>query len=183
MTVLPDRSRATGFRAFTTGIRNRFPHLGKDLAKILVAVACGAGFASLFTWGTGTDAPAITAHGIFLHNTALAVLALFLTHYGATLMMVLNGFWLGMGMVGSMAAAGVEKTLALTVVHVPLEVIAWALTIQGARVLWPVLLGAARKVHSWRDAGATLRGVLAAPFIFYVLAALAEWAEHALLER
>ncbi|MFW0773418.1 hypothetical protein ACLRGI_09625 [Paenarthrobacter nitroguajacolicus] len=154
-----------------------------DLLKITVAIACGIGFASLFTWGNGTDVASISASGILVHNASLALLALFLTHYGATVMMVLNGFWLGMGLVASVAAVGLPQTLALTVVHIPLEVIAWGLTIQGARLVWPLILGSGRKRHSWRHAARHLKGVLAAPLVFYILAALAEWAEHALLER
>ncbi|MEV7605890.1 hypothetical protein AB0N65_10680 [Paenarthrobacter sp. NPDC089322] len=175
--------RSTPRASFFGTLRARFPHLGVDLLKIFVALVCGAGFASLFRWDSGTDATTVTAHGIFLHNTALALLALFLTQYGATVMMILNGFWLGMGLVGSAASAGIQQTMALTVVHVPLEIVAWALTIQGARVLWPALLGVVRKEYSWRRLVAMLRGVLAAPIVFYVLAALAEWAEHAQLER
>lgn len=46
---------------------------------------------------------------------------LFLTHYGAMVMMILNGIWLGMGMVASTAAIGLHRTVLLTAVHIPLE--------------------------------------------------------------
>lgn len=125
----------------------------------------------------------ISAPRILLHNASLALLALFLTHYGAVVMMVLNGFWLGMGLVASTAASGLQHTLELTAVHIPLEIIAWALTIQGARLLWPTLLGVLQKKHTWLHLARTMRGILTAPIIFYIMAALAEWAEHALFER
>ncbi|MEV8147692.1 hypothetical protein AB0O52_06020 [Arthrobacter sp. NPDC080073] len=125
----------------------------------------------------------ISAPGIFLHNASLAVLALFLTHYGAIVMMILNGVWLGMGLVASTAAIGLHQTVALTAVHIPLEIVAWALTIQGARLFWPALLGIISGEHTWRHVFQKTREVLIAATTFYFLAALAEWAEHALLER
>lgn len=161
----------------------RFPYLGIDFLKILIAIVCGIGLASLFTWDSTSDLTSISAPGILLHNASLAVLALFLTHYGAIVMMILDGFWLGMGLVAATAAVGLQQTVALTVVHVPLETVAWALTIQGARLFWPTLLGTIRKEGTWRGMAQTMGEVLTAPAIFYILAALAEWAEHALLER
>jgi len=171
------------FKAFRDIMRSRFPNLGTDFLKILIAIGCGIGLASLFTWGSSSDVTSIGAPKILLHNASLAVLALFLTHYGAIVMMILNGFWLGMGLVASTAAVGLHKTVALTLVHIPLEIVAWALTIQGARLFWPALLGTFRKEHTWRHMAQKMREVLTAPATFYILAALAEWAEYALLER
>lgn len=173
----------TPIRTFRDVLRLRFPHLGNDLLKILAAVACGIGFAFLFTWGSSSDVTSISAPRILLHNASLAVVAILLTQYGAVVMMVLNGFWLGMGLVASTAAVGLQQTLALTVVHIPLEIIAWALTIQGARLFWPTLLGVVSRELTWRHMAQKMRVVLTAPIIFYILAALAEWAEHALFER
>lgn len=116
-------------------LRSRFPYLGTDFLKILFAIACGIGLASLFTW------------------------------------------------VASTAAIGIYQTVALTVVHIPLEIVAWALTIQGPRLFWPTLLGKIRGEHTWRHVSQKMREVLITAAIFYFLAALAEWAEHALLER
>jgi hypothetical protein len=56
-------------------LRSRFPYLGTDLLKILIAVACGIGLASLFTWGSSTDVTSMSAAGIFLHNGSLAAFA------------------------------------------------------------------------------------------------------------
>ena len=170
-------------KAFRGISRSRFPYLGADFLKILFAIACGIGLASLFTWGSSSDVTSISAPRILLHNASLAVLALFLTHYGAMVMMILNGIWLGMGMVASTAAIGLHQTVALTAVHIPLEIVAWALTIQGARLFWPTLLGVIRGEHTWRRMAQKMREVLITPATFYLLAALAEWAEHALLER
>lgn len=128
----------------------RFPYLGTDFLKILIAIVCGIGLASLFTWDSTSDVTTISAPRILLHNASLAVLALFLTNYGAIVMMVLNGFWLRMGLVAGTAAVGLQQTVALTVVHVPLESVAWALTIQGARLFWPTLPGTIRKKRTWR---------------------------------
>lgn len=171
------------FRTPFKALRSHFPYLGTDSLKILIAIACGIGFASLFTWGSSSDVTSISAPGILLHNASLAVLALFLTHYGAIVMMILNGFWLGMGLVASTAAVGLHQTVALTVVHVPLEIVAWTLTIQGARLFWPTLLGTVRGEHSWHRMAQKMRKIVTAPATFYILAALAEWAEQALLER
>ena len=164
-------------------LRSHFPYLGTDFLKIQIAIACGIGFASLFTWGSSSDVTSISVPGILLHNASLAVLALFLTHYGAIVMMILNGFWLGMGLVASTAAVGLHQTVALTAVHVPLEIVAWTLTIQGARLFWPTLLGRVRGEHSWHRMAQEMREIVTGPATFYFLAALAEWAEHALLER
>ncbi len=173
----------TPCRAFSGIMRSRFPYLVSDFLKILVAVVCGIGLASLFTWGSSSDVTSISAPRILLHNASLAVLALLLTHYGAIVMMILNGFWLGMGLAASTAAVGLHQTVALTAVHIPLEIVAWALTIQGARLFWPIFLRTLRGEHTWRHMAHNLREVLTAPATFYFLAALAEWAEHALLER
>lgn len=170
-------------RAPFKAVRSHFPYLGTDSLKILIAMACGIGFASLFTWGSSSDVTSISAPGILLHNASLAVLALFLTHYGAIVMMILNGFWLGMGLVASTAAVGLHQTVALTAIHVPLEIVAWTLTIHGARLFWPTLLGTVRGEHGWRHVAHKMCEVLIAAATFYFLAALAEWAEHALLER
>ncbi|MEW1819727.1 hypothetical protein AB0323_02900 [Arthrobacter sp. NPDC080031] len=164
-------------------LRSRFPYLGTDFLKILIAIGCGIGFASLFTWGSTSDMTSISAPGIFLRNASLAVLALFLTHYGAIVMMILNGVWLGMGLGASTAAIGLHQTVALTAVHIPLEIVAWALTIQGARLFWPALLGIISGEDNWRHVVQRTREVLIAAATFSFLAALAEWAEHALLER
>ena len=171
------------FRAFRDTLHFRFPHLGTDLLNILIAIVCGIGFAFLFAWDSASDITSMSAPRILLHNVSLALLALFLTHYGAIVMMILNGFWLGMGVVASAAAVGLQQTVALTVVHVPLEIVAWALTIHGARLFWPTLLGTIRKESTWRRMAQKMGEVVTAPAAFYILAALAEWAEHALLER
>ena len=77
-------SRLTnGVRTPFKALRSRFPYLGTDFLKILIAIACGIGLASLFTWGSSTDVTSMSAPRILLHNASLAVLALFLTHYGA----------------------------------------------------------------------------------------------------
>lgn len=161
----------------------RYPHLVRDLGMIFVAALCGAGLASLFTWDDARDPVHIDAVGILLHNLSLAFLAVILSHYGAVIMMALNGFWLGMGLVASVAVAGLGQTVSLTVVHVPLEVLAWALTIQGARKFWPTLVATLRKKVAWVYAARGMLAVLALPVALYVLAALSEWAVHALLER
>lgn len=173
----------TPFKALGGIVRSRFPYLGSDFLKILIAIVCGIGLACLFTWGGSSDVTSISAPGILLHNASLAVLALFLTHYGAIVMMILNGFWLGMGLGASTAAAGIYQTVALTAVHIPVEIVAWALTVQGARLFWPTLLGTLGGEHTWRHMALKMREVLTAPATFYFLAALAEWAEQALLER
>lgn len=171
------------FKAFREILSSRFPYLHTDFLKILTAIVCGICLASLFTWGSSSDSVSVSAPGILLHNASLAVLALFLTHYGAMVMMILNGFWLGMGLVASTAAVGLHQTFALTVIHIPLEILAWALTIQGARLFWPTLLGTFKKEHAWPHMAQEMRKVLTAPATFYILAALSEWAEHALVER
>ncbi|NWL26462.1 hypothetical protein DM794_05210 [Paenarthrobacter ureafaciens] len=176
-------SLTTGFGAIIDQIRKLYPFLAKDLGLILGALLVGAGFASLFTWEPDPETAIIAPYGIFLHNFALALLALLLTQYGARIMMIANGLWLGMGLVGSATTAGLEQTLALTVVHVPLEILAWATTIQGARVLWPELVAAVRKTS---EPARFLHGmcrVMTAPTVFYLLAALTEWAEHVLVRR
>lgn len=160
-----------------------FSNLGRDLSKIVVAMFCGIGFSFLFAWDSEPDTVDITVQEIFLHNMSLAILALFLTHYGAIAMVVLNGFWLGISLVASAAIVGTQQTLGLTIVHVPLEIVAWALTVEGARIFMPTVVGALRKRHAWVHARAKMRKALTAPVLFYALAALAEWAEHTLLER
>ncbi|MBT8159928.1 MULTISPECIES: hypothetical protein [Arthrobacter] len=164
-------------------LSSHFPCLCHDFLRILAALAGGVGLASLFTWGGSSEVGAISAARILLHNATLALLALFLTHYGAVAMMMLNGFWLGMGLVASTAAVGLHTTFSLTVVHVPLEIAAWAMTIQGARLFWPTFLATVRKERSWLHLVQKMGAVLAPATIFYILAALAEWAEHALAER
>lgn len=97
--------------------------------------------------------------------------------------MLANGFYLGMGLVGSVASAGLGQTVALTLVHVPLEIVAWVMTIQGARLFWPTLVAVLRKEGIRTKFLPAIMRTIAAFTVFYVLAAVAEWAEYALLKR
>lgn len=176
-------ARTLRFRSFCTSICGLFPSFAKDLIPPVIAAVAGGLFASLFTWKPITDGTALTACEIFAHNFFLALVALLLTHYGARIMVLANGFYLGMGWVGSVASAGLGQTLALTLVHVPLEILAWVTTIQGARIFWPVIITVFRKEQAQRKFLPVLLSTIAVSTVFYVLAALSEWAEYALLKR
>jgi len=96
-------------------------------------------------------------------------------------MMLHNGLWLGMGLAASSHLAGAGQTLGLAAVHVPLEIVAWAMTIELARRFWPAL---AATVHRSPEGATLRRGLLiriAITVLVYALAALAEWAAHSLI--
>ncbi|MDI2022231.1 hypothetical protein PV760_15995 [Paenarthrobacter sp. CC6] len=176
-------ARPSGFRSFYSSLSGLFPSFAKDLVPPVITVVAGGLFASLFTWKPVTDGTALTANEIFAHNFSLALVALLLTQYGARIMMLANGFYLGMGLVGSVASAGLAQTVALTLVHVPLEIVAWVMTIQGARLFWPTLVAVLRKEGIRTKFLPAIMRTIAAFTVFYVLAAVAEWAEYALLKR
>lgn len=158
-----------------------FPTLPMDLALILLSAGAGACLAQLFRWDRLDEVAPITAGEILLHNLMIALLAMVITTHAARGMMLINGLWLGMGLAASSHLAGMGRTLSLAAVHVPLEVVAWAMTIELARRFWPAVAGTVRRDPQ----GATLRrGLLvrmALTVVVYASAALAEWAAHSLI--
>lgn len=147
---------------------------------LLIAAAVVAGMAAslLFVWPDSGNAAEPTFADILAHNAALAAILVIGTPYVAWPAVVFNSFFLGFVIQASGTAHGWGETAQLTAAHVPLEVLAWLVT------LWCSVLLADLVASAWHTRERPARRELAqlsragsAATALYLAAAGAEWLE------
>lgn len=134
------------------------------------------GFGQLFRWDQLESTAGITVWQILTHNLLIACVAALLTGSVALGMMLLNGFWLGLGITASWHLSGAVRTVELTIIHVPLEVLAWVMTVQVARELWPAVRSSRHSSPEAPELRRALASKALATALMYAVAAIAEWA-------
>ena len=149
-------------------------------ATVMVSTGgLGALSGLLFRWEQPAHAlTEVTAWDILLHNGGLAVIMVALTTYVAFPVVLFNCFFLGMVLHASVATEGWAATLALTGVHVPLEMLAWLLTLWMAhRYTALALRWFTDRVRPGRQDLKALAPLALTTLVVYVIAATAEWFE------
>ncbi|MGY2067993.1 hypothetical protein [Blastococcus sp. SYSU DS0619] len=151
---------------------------------VMAALAAGMAASLLFVWPYGGAGAEPTFADIFFHNVLLGVVLVVASPYVAWPAVLFNGFFLGFVLQAGATTHGWEDTARLAAVHVPLEVLAWLVT------LWCSVLLADLAGRAWHTRERPARhevvqlvraGVVAT--VFYLVAAGAEWFELWLVVR
>ena len=166
-------------------VARRFASWWKRPALLVIAaLAAGMAASLLFVWPHGGAGADPTFADIFSHNVVVGVVLVVASPYVAWPAVLFNSFFLGFVLQAGATTHGWEDTARLTAVHVPLEVLAWLVTL-WCSVLLADLAGRAwhTREHPARHEVVQLvrAGVVAT--VFYLVAAGAEWFELLLVVR
>ncbi|HRW18634.1 MAG TPA: hypothetical protein P5181_07285 [Dermatophilaceae bacterium] len=145
---------------------------------MLGALALGMASGGLFRWGDPSHVTDLSAWAILGHNLVVAALAVAASAYVAYPMILVNCWYLGVGLHASVIVEGWARTISFTAGHVPLEMLAWLLTVRLSWMTTALVQDRLRRRRGpSRDAWPPLARSAALVLTCYAAAAAVEWLE------